>query len=51
MFTYVKVNVIINEKGGQEMLDSIEKIVNILFMLVSTLALLKALRKKEDKDD
>lgn len=33
------------------MLESIEKIVNIVFMLVSTLAIVKALGKKDDKDD
>ncbi|TDR51745.1 hypothetical protein DFP96_11151 [Listeria rocourtiae] len=33
------------------MLESIEKIANIVFLSVSTLALLKALNKQNDKDD
>lgn len=33
------------------MLDDIEKIVNIIFTVLSTIALVKALRKKDNKDD
>lgn len=33
------------------MLESIEKIANIVFLSVSTFALLKALNKQNDKDD
>ena len=41
----------LSSQGRDEMLDNIEKIANIIFTVVSTIALVKALHKKDNKDD
>lgn len=40
----------LSSQGRDKMLDNIEKIVNIIFTVISTIALVKAL-KKDNKDD